>query len=113
AAIAATARELRDHGFSPERHFWHRLRAYNFRMSNLQAAVGLAQVERLEELVEGRRRVAGLYRERLGGVPGLTLPPEIPEMESVYWMFGLLVGAEFGVTRDDLRRHLAARGVET
>jgi perosamine synthetase len=63
--IAVIARQLRDHAFSPERHFWHRFRGFNFRMSNLQAAVGLAQVERLDALLAARRRTAARYREAL------------------------------------------------
>ena len=108
-----SARELRDHGFSTERHFWHRFRAFNYRMTNLQAAVGLAQVERLDELLAARRRNARWYRERLDGIAGLTLPPEHAGLESTHWMFGVLVGEEFGCTRDELRRRLAAGGVET
>jgi perosamine synthetase len=111
--IAAIARELRDHGFSSERHFWHRFRAFNYRMSNLQAAVGLAQVERLDELVEARRANAALYRDRLAGIDGLTLPPEVEGAESVHWMFGILVEPGFGCSRDELRRRLAADGIET
>jgi perosamine synthetase len=111
--VAALARELRDHGFSPERHFWHRLRAYNFRMSSLQAAVGLAQVERLDALVALRRRTAARYHEQLAGVSGLTLAPERPGLESVHWMYGVVVQDAFGCTRDDLRRALAAEGIQT
>ncbi len=113
AELALTARELRDHGFSPERHFWHRFRAHNFRMSNLQAAVGLAQVERLEELLSTRRRNAAGYIAGLGDVAGLVMPPELPGLESTHWMFGMLVEPGFGVSRDELRSYLAARGIET
>jgi perosamine synthetase len=111
--IAAIARELRDHAFSSERHFWHRFRGFNFRMSNLQAAVGLAQVERLDVLLAARRRAARWYREALGGVPGLELAPEQPGHESAEWMFGVLVGDGFGCSRDELRQRLAADGIET
>lgn len=111
--IAAIARELRDHGFSPERHFWHRFRAFNYRMSNLQAAIGLAQVERLDELVDARRRNAERYREALADVPGIVTPPRNPDAEGVHWMFGVLVEDAFGASRDDLRMALAAEGIET
>ena len=111
--IAAIARELRDHAFSSERHFWHRFRAFNFRMSNLQAAVGLAQVERLDVLLARRRRAAAWYREALSAIPGLTLPPQQPGHESADWMFGILVGEDFGCSRDKLRERLAADGIET
>ncbi len=112
-AVAALARELRDHGFSPERHFWHRLRAHNFRMTSLQAAVGLGQVERLAELVGRRQATAARYTEALRGIEGLTLPPAHAGLESVHWMFGVLVGDAFGCDRDTLRERLAAEGIET
>lgn len=113
-ALASVARELRDHGFSTERHFWHRFRAFNYRMSNLQAALGLAQVERLDTLLAARRRNARWYRDQLEGITGLALPPERTGMESAYWMFGALVDdEEFGCSRDELRRRLATDGIET
>lgn len=114
AAIAARARELRALCFSTERHFWHRSVGFNYRMTNLQAAVGLAQTERLPELAERRRHNRARYAAALADVPGLGLPVERPEVRSVFWMFGLTVDADvFGCTRDELRRRLAARGIET
>jgi perosamine synthetase len=111
--IAAAARDLRDHAFTAERHFWHPFRAFSLRMSNLQAAVGLAQIERLDELLAARRRVARGYTELLEGIPGLTLPPVKAGVESVDWMYGILVSEAFGLTRDELRAVLAAEGIET
>lgn len=113
ARVAFTARRLRDHAFSPDRHFWHPYLGFNYRMSNLQAAVGLAQTERLPQLVEARRRNARRYGERLAAVCGLTLPGERPEVESVFWMYALLVEDDFGCSRDQLRRRLARQGIET
>lgn len=111
--IAEAARKLRDHGFSGRTHFWHRHAAYNYRMSNLQAAVGLAQTERLGELVGRHRRIDGRYREQLEGIAGLELPPRPEHSESACWVFGMLVEQEFGCSRDELRYRLAARGIET
>ncbi|MBV8202501.1 MAG: DegT/DnrJ/EryC1/StrS family aminotransferase [Acidobacteria bacterium] len=111
--LAGTARRLRDHAFSEDRHFWHGYLGYNYRMSNLQAAVGLAQTERLPRLVAARRANAERYARRLAAVPGLTLPGEGPEVVNVFWMYALLVEDEFGCSRDDLRRHLARHGIET
>ena len=113
AKLADVVRTLRDHAFTAERHFWHERRGFNYRMTNLQAAVGLAQTERLDDLVAARRRNAERYRERLSGIAGLTLPAERDGCTNVYWMFGLLVEDAFGTTRDGLRAHLAARGIET
>jgi perosamine synthetase len=109
--IAAMARELRDHAFSQDRHFWHRRIGFNYRMTNLQAAIGLAQTERLEELVAFRHENSRRYRRALAGVDGIELPPEIEG--GVTWMFGIRVTERFGISRDELRRRLAARGVET
>jgi perosamine synthetase len=111
--LARLTRQLRDHAFSEDRHFWHRYVGFNFRMTNLQAAVGLAQTERFEELVGARRRNRGRYDEALRAVPGLRLPVERPGAHSVFWMYGLVVEDEFGISRDELRRRLARRGVET
>lgn len=111
--LAARARELRDLSFSPERHFWHRSVAFNYRMTNLQAALGLAQTEQLDDLVARRRSNASRYREALSGVAGLALSPEARDVDSACWMIGLTVAEEFGCTRDELRARLAARGIET
>lgn len=113
ARIADLTRQLRGHAFSRERHFWHEYLGYNYRMTNLQAAVGLAQTERLPFLVEVRRRNAALYRKRLSGIAGLTLPVEQPDVRNVFWMYALLVEDDFGCTRDELRQTLARRGIET
>lgn len=112
-ALAALGRRLRDHAFSDERHFWHKYVGFNYRMTSLQAAVGLAQTERLEELVTIRRDHARRYSERLRRVAGLSLPVERPWARNVYWMYGVLVEDEFGISRDELRRRLARRGIET
>ena len=111
--MAETIRTLRDHAFSKERHFWHKYIGYSFRLTNLQAAVGLAQTEQMDHFIARRRENAGLYSAMLRDVPGLTLPAEEPWARNVYWMYGVLVEDEFGIGRDELRRRLAARGIET
>src|ERR1051325_7146655 len=111
--IASLARQLRGHAFSADRHFWHEHVGFNYRMTNLQAAIGLAQTERLVTLVEARRLNAQRYSSALAGVPGLILPIERADSKNVFWMFALLVQDDFGCTRDELRNALAARGIET
>jgi perosamine synthetase len=111
--LAETVRTLRDHAFSKERHFWHKYMGYSFRMTNLQAAVGLAQTEQMAGFVARRRENAALYTELLRGLPGLRLPAEEPWAQNVYWMYGMLVEDEFGLSRDELRRCLAEQGIET
>ena len=111
--VAQLGRRLRDHAFSDERHFWHKYVGFNYRMTNLQAAVGLAQTERLQEFVEIRRANAKRYTRRLYRIPGLTLPVERPWARNVYWMYGVVVEDGFGITRDELRQLLARKGIET
>lgn len=113
AETAKIMRNLRDHAFSEERHFWHKYLGYNYRMTNLQAAVGLAQTERFDELVECRRRNAYHYSSLLENTPGITLPPEAACVKNVFWMYGILIQPEFGRTRDQVREALAKRGIET
>jgi perosamine synthetase len=111
--IAEAARKLRDHGFSGRTHFWHRYAAFNYRISNLQAAVGVAQTERLAELVGIHRHIDSRYRDRLEGIRGLELPPRAEHGESACWVCGITVEEDFGCSRDQLRERLAARGIET
>lgn len=111
--IAKLAWNLRDHAFSEERHFWHTYLGFNYRMTNLQAAVGLAQTERLETLVAARRANAAYYTSLLKETPGVVTPPQAPWAENVYWMYGILLEDEFGISRDELRRRLAGHGIET
>jgi perosamine synthetase len=113
AALARVLRRLRDHAFSDERHFWHTYLGFNYRMTNLQAAIGLAQTERLAQLVAIRRENRRLYDARLKDVSGLVLPPEAEDVSSVFWMYGILVENAFGRSRDALRTRLADAGIET
>jgi perosamine synthetase len=112
--IARLAWNLRDHAFSHERHFWHKFVGFNYRMTNMQAAVGLAQLEQLEGFVAARRQHALEYNCRLHGIPGIQTPQEASYAKNVYWMYGILVDEqEYGMNRDELRRVLADNGVET
>jgi perosamine synthetase len=111
--IARLARNLRDHAFSEERHFWHKYLGFNYRMTNLQAAVGLAQTEQMESLVAARRANAARYTGTLKEIPGIVTPPEADWVKNVFWMYSILVEDEFGMTRDQLRAFLAEHGIET
>lgn len=113
AHLAALTQNLRDHAFSNERHFWHKYIGFNYRMTNLQAAVGLAQTEQMSQFIEDRRRNAALYTELLKELPGIVTPPEADWARNVFWMYSILVEDEFGLTRDQLRAYLARHGIET
>ncbi|MFQ5612754.1 MAG: DegT/DnrJ/EryC1/StrS family aminotransferase [Anaerolineae bacterium] len=104
---------LENQARSPENPYWHPAVGFNYRMTNLQGALGLAQLERIEEFIAIRKRNAALYLQCLAGVPGLTLPPHADWAENVYWMFTVLVEDGYGPDRDTLRRLLHERGIET
>jgi perosamine synthetase len=91
----------------------HEVAGFNYRMTNIQAAIGLAKFERIDELVERRRRNAYLYNSLLKDVGGIRLPPEKEWAKNVYWMYAILIEDEFGMSRDALVEELVKRGIET
>ncbi len=106
--LAYALRHCRAYDFDDTRHFWHKRLAWNLRMSSLEAAVGRAQLERLDELIEARRANARYYADRLRNQ--VELLTEKPYARSVSWMFGILLPDE--KTRDGLMRFLETREVE-
>jgi pyridoxal phosphate-dependent aminotransferase EpsN len=94
-------------------HYQHSEIGYNYRLSNLLAAVGVAQMEVLEERVAARRRNFAYYESALGGLPGLSFMPEAPWGTHTRWLSCITVDpAEFGVDREALRLELEASGIE-
>lgn len=105
---------LRDHGrASGEIMFWNTEVAWKYRMSSLQAALGLAQLERLDELVERKRRIFQWYRARLEGTPGLTLNWERPGTRSTHWMSTVVLDPALGIRKEPLMAALRERGIDT
>jgi perosamine synthetase len=113
ADIADRARFLCNHGMSRERRYWHPEVGFNYRMTNLQAALGSAQFTRLPEFLQRKRAIAAAYRDALETIPGLTLQCEAPDVASSWWMSTIAVDPESRVDRDGLIDALAARGIET
>ncbi|MBI1276255.1 aminotransferase class V-fold PLP-dependent enzyme [bacterium] len=104
------AAHLKNQGVSATRQYWHDIVAYNYRMTNIQAAIGCAQLERAEATIAKKRELAEWYREGLKGLP-VSVHAEAPGTRHSYWMCSIMVNdAE---DRDPLREHLAAQGVET
>ena len=113
AKLAERAKKLRNHFFGEPR-FLHQEVGYNYRLTNMQAAIGLAQLEKIDELVNARRHNAYLYNYLLKNVKGIILPPEKPWAKNVYWMYGILVNEEeFGMSAAELMKELAKRKIET
>lgn len=110
AAFAEKCRHLRGQGVSATRTYWHDVVGYNYRMTNLAAALGVAQLERVEQVLERKREIAKLYGSLLTGVPGIEFQREMPWARNVYWMVCILVTPQ---RRDSLMSHMRERGVET
>ncbi len=110
--LAQRLRSLRNLSFTEPR-FRHVEAGYNFRMTGYQAAMGLSQLQRIDEIIDAKRRLADRYREELADVNGLQLPSEQPWARSVYWMYAIEVRPEFGRTRDELASSLRADGIDT
>ena len=92
AQLAERCHSLRNLCFQPQQRFVHDELGWNFRMTNLQAALGVAQLERLDEFVARKRRMGRSYTELLNGTPGLQLPlPQTDYAENIYWVFGVVL----------------------
>lgn len=104
---------LENQAKAPDNPYWHTEIGYNYRMTNLQAALGVAQLERIEEFITARLRNAHHYHQRLKDVPGITLPPCAEWAMNVYWMYTILIEDAFGLSRDTLMIRLRERGIET
>jgi perosamine synthetase len=110
--LDAKLRLLRNQAFEEPR-FVHNIIGFNYRMTNIQAAIGLAQTEMVEQKIAKKREIGLTYNQLLRDVPGLVLPYEEPWAKNVYWMYGIVVQDEFGVTKEELMTLLKEKGVET
>jgi perosamine synthetase len=113
AALAERLRGLRNLCFEPGRRFRHEREGFNFRLTNLQAAVGLAQLERIDEMLAHKRRMADAYGGRLAGISGLTLPAEASWARNVYWMYGVVLDPELDLDAAAFAARLNVAGVDT
>jgi perosamine synthetase len=111
-AVAEQVRLLRNLAFGRPR-FYHEAPGHNFRMTGYQAAMGRVQLTKIEHILAEKRRVADAYTALLAGIPGIRTPVEEPWARNVYWMYGIVVEDDFGLTRDELATQLLERGIET
>ena len=111
--FADKARDLRNLCFQKSRRFYHEDLGYNFRMTNIQAALGVAQFERIDQIVERKRSIAQAYSERLKGMRGIVLPVEESWAKSVYWVYGILLEEGRGVNNKAFAQRLFEQGVDT
>jgi perosamine synthetase len=105
---------LRDHGRIPgAKMFWNGEVAFKYRMSNMQAALGLAQLERIEELVGRKREALALYRRELAGIPGVTLNAEPPGTRNAVWLATAIVAPRYGVDKEHIIAEFAKREIDS
>jgi len=112
-ALAEKARSLRNLCFHGNRRFHHTELGFNFRLTNLQAAIGVAQLERIAEIIERKRWMGREYNRRLGDIKTLQLPVEESWAKNVYWMYGTVVAEESGMDAAAFALRLKEHGVET
>ena len=104
----------RSHGMRRKKYYWHDLAGHNFRLTNLQAALGVAQMEKLEQIVRERKRVHSQYMAHLSDGPGLTLQYFPPEVDPVLWAIALkLDPLAFPQGRDAVIAEMGQAGIET
>ncbi len=112
--LAKRARLFRGQGMDAERRYWFPVIGYNYRMMNLPAAIGLAQLEKIDYFLELRKQIAASYCEHLKGIRGVSWQPEQSSWaRHVYWMFNIILAPDFPMSRDDVMKHLSERGIET
>ncbi len=105
------ARFLRDHAMSPDRPYWHPEVGYNYRMTNIQAAIGLAQIQRIEEFLVRKRKLLNSYRQMLSAIDGLEFNPDVLPGQSSVWLICILIPP--GVPVAEIASRLMKDGIDT
>lgn len=110
--LAQRAKVLRDHGMSPQKRYWHDYAGFNFRMTNMQAAVGVAQIGRIEELLGRKKSIFQAYDSLLSEHEGVSLLPKNDWSENSYWLYTLVLNDYDSDVRDQLITNLGYRGID-
>lgn len=108
--LANKMRILRDHGMNPDKKYWHEIIGFNYRMTNLQAALGVAQLKKIDFFINKKRQIAITYKKLLQDLPAVTPAPEMSWAKSVYWLYSVLVKKAH---RDKVIEHLERKGIES
>jgi len=110
---AEKARSLRNLCFQKNKRFYHEELGYNFRLTNIQAAIGVAQLERISELVDKKRWIGHTYNEKLKDINGLTLPVEREWAKNVYWMYSIVLDKDIEIDAEEFAKRMHELGVGT
>jgi perosamine synthetase len=112
--IRARAKMLRDHGMSSERRYWHEEVGFNYRLTNIQAAIGVAQLEKIDVFVSRKRWIAAQYNKNLADIVQLQLPmePDGYQDQNSYWLYTIVLVPEYVRRRDEILDLLKSHGIE-
>lgn len=104
---------LRDHGMSKKEKYWHLKIGYNFRMTNLQAAVGTAQFERAKQLINDKIKIANLYNKLLKNIDGIRLIKNNRNIINTYWLYVIIFDGKMVRYRDKILNYLSINGIDS
>ena len=110
---AERARSLRNLCFQPSRRFYHDELGYNYRMTNVQSAMGVGQIERIAETVARKREIAQFYNTSFADITAIQLPVEMSWAKNVYWVYGILLGEDRATEAVQVMQKLREKGIET
>ncbi len=111
--LSEKARALRNLCFNNKKRFYHEKLGYNFRLTNIQAALGVSQIYRIEEIVNRKRAIASAYTSLLGDIPGISLPVEESWAKNVFWVYGIVLDEETGLDSELMAERLMKSSIET
>jgi len=112
--VAEKAKILRDHGQAEEKRYWHNEIGFNYRMTNMQAAIGLAQLEKADEIIEQKIRLAKNYISQLKDIPGIECIKTTKCGLNTYWLNTIIVDEDmYGHNRDQLAIHLKQHNIDS
>ncbi len=112
ATVLEHARILRGHGMDQNRRYWHDEIGFNYRLTNIQAAIGLAQIERVDKFVDRKRWIAMHYKAKLTNINGIQLPSETVDCFNSYWLFTVILSQKYVSKRNKILQKLSSNGIE-
>ena len=113
AELARKVRLLKGQGMDPRRRYWFPVTGYNYRMTHIEAAIGLAQLEKVDWHLSRRREIAAAYQRGLRDCLPLELAPEKEWAHNVFWIYSVVLADACALSRDAVMERLAAAGIET
>jgi perosamine synthetase len=111
--LASRLRIFRGQGMDPARRYFFPVVGYNYRLTNVAAALLCAQLDRRDEMLGRREAIYARYTANLATVPGIQLQTELPDRSRAHWLYSVIVDDDFGISRDELATELSAHGIET